>query len=99
MVLLFTVLSMSPQVDLLAAWVIAVASHHAGGGPPLHPKLAWVKLPLHFLLPASAKFIAFESGESSWGGGQTLGGGAAKSAGVCSKFFDCLRATGKKFPK
>jgi len=68
----FSLLSMQLQVDLFAAWFVAIAAHQADGGQPLHPALARIRLPLHLLLPSSAAVARLEE-EGTCGSGHVLG--------------------------
>lgn len=70
----FSLISMRLQFDMLIAWCVGVAVHHAEGGKPLHPALAPIQLPLHMILPSLTTVAQFED-SVSMSGGQVLGGG------------------------
>merc|ERR1740121_917681 len=93
----FSLMSMRFEVELLAAWVIAVGMHHANNGMPLHPKVAWLRTPLHKLLPASSTVAAFEE-TGGGGGGQTLGGGTAPKLSLRAGLGAGARLLGRLAP-
>lgn len=75
----FSLLSMRPQLDLLAAWCVGVAVHQADGGSPLHRSIASVRFPLNSFLPSLSALASFEA-SAQLGNGQELGGGTASIA-------------------
>merc|ERR1719387_2226193 len=66
----FSLISMSLQAELIAAWVLGVGAHQADGGQSLHANLAWLRLPLYRLLPSLATVAALEADASSGAGRQ-----------------------------
>jgi hypothetical protein len=56
----WSALSMQLQLDLLAAWMMAIAAHHADGGAPVHEKLSFLKVPLHRMLLTQTRAACFE---------------------------------------
>jgi len=77
----FSLISMSLQVEMLAAWLIGVGAHQAEGGQPLHQKIAFLRMPLARALPSLNAVSSFEAAALA-GSGRSLssGGDGAKQA-------------------
>jgi len=94
----FSLISMRLELDLLAAWLIALGIHHSSGGSPLHRLVAKWRCPLGRLLPSLATVSAMEDSSSSYGNaGQVLGGGSS-SFSLRSSLARAARGLGRCCP-
>eukprot|EP00405_Crypthecodinium_cohnii_P025114 CAMPEP_0206493340 /NCGR_PEP_ID=MMETSP0324_2-20121206/46892_1 /ASSEMBLY_ACC=CAM_ASM_000836 /TAXON_ID=2866 /ORGANISM="Crypthecodinium cohnii, Strain Seligo" /LENGTH=364 /DNA_ID=CAMNT_0053976421 /DNA_START=8 /DNA_END=1102 /DNA_ORIENTATION=+ len=77
LVCLFSLLNLRLELDLLAAWIVAVGMYHSKPGSlPLHPSVARWRLPLESFIPTLAIAQHFEDTSK----GQSLNGSAVSAA-------------------
>jgi len=100
----WSALSMQLQLDLLAAWMMAIAAHHADGGAPVHEKLSFLKVPLHRVLMTQPRAACFEDRVDLEGravGSTCKAGGCVARAMLCLRYCEAaaLRSLARNCPR